>query len=60
MFPWLARDQHVIQLTYDPKKRDICHELSTRNWVTTGRKADAVCTRRTVRVPFASGRSLVV
>ena len=43
-----------------PGKRDIYHELSTCNWVTTGRKADAVCTRRTVRVTFASGQSLVV
>ena len=33
-----------------PVKRDICHELSTWNWVTTGCEADAVCTRRTVHV----------
>ena len=48
---WLTRD------TIDtwPGKRDICHELSTCNWVTTGREADAVCTRRNVCVPFASG-----
>ena len=42
------------------RKGDICHELSTCNWVTTGRKADAVCTRRSGRVPFASGKSSVV
>ena len=36
------------------RKGDICHELSTCNWVTTGREADAVCTRRSGRVPFAS------
>ena len=30
------------------RKSDICHELSTCNWVTTGREADAVCTRRSV------------
>ena len=28
------------------RKGDICHELSTCNCVTTGREADAVCTRR--------------
>ena len=39
---------------------DMCHELSTCNWVTTGREADAVCTRRSGRVPFASGQSFVV
>ena len=33
---------------------------STCNWVTTGRKADAVCTRRSGHVPFASGQSFVV
>ena len=43
-----------------PEKRDIYHELTTCNWVTTGREEDAVCTRRTVRVPFASGQSLVM
>ena len=42
------------------RKCDICHELSTCNWVTTGREADAVCTRRSGRVPFASGQSFVV
>ena len=42
------------------RKGDICHELSTCNWVTTGREADAVCTRRSGRVPFASGQSFVV
>ena len=42
------------------RKGDICHELSTCNWVTTGREADAVCTRRTGRVPFTSGQSFVV
>ena len=38
----------------------MCHELSTCNWVTTGREADAVCTRRSGRVPFAAGQSFVV
>ena len=42
------------------RKGDICYELSTCNWVTTGREADAVCTRRRGRVPFASGQSFVV
>ena len=42
------------------RKGDICHELSTCNWVTTGREADAVCTRRSGRVPFAAGQSFVV
>ena len=42
------------------RKSDICSELSTCNWVTTGREADAVCTRRSGRVPFASGQSFVV
>ena len=42
------------------RKGDICHELSTCNWVITGREADAVCTRRSGRVPFASGQSFVV
>ena len=42
------------------RKSDICYELSTCNWVTTGREADAVCTRRSGRVPFASGQSFVV
>ena len=44
------------------RKSDICHEFSTCNWVTTGREADAVCrpTRRSERVPFASGQSFVV
>ena len=42
------------------RKGDICHELSTCNWLTTGREADAVCTRRSGRVPFASGQSFVV
>ena len=42
------------------RKGDICHELSTCNWVTTGREADTVCTRRSGRVPFASGQSFVV
>ena len=41
------------------RKGDICHELSTCNWATTGREADAVCTRRSVRVPLASGQSVV-
>ena len=36
------------------RKGGICHELSTCNWVTTGRKADTVCTRRSGRVSFAS------
>ena len=42
------------------RKGNICHELRTCNWVTTGRKADAVCTRRSGHVPFASGQSFVV
>ena len=42
------------------RKGDICHELSTCNCVTTGREADAVCTRRSGRVRFASGQSFVV
>ena len=42
------------------RKGNICHELSTCNWVTTGRKADAVCTQRSGHVPFASGQSFVV
>ena len=42
------------------RKCDICHELSTCNWVTTGREAAAVCTRRSGRVPFASGQSFIV
>ena len=42
------------------RKGGICRELSTCNWVTTGREADAVCTRRSGRVPFASGQSCVV
>ena len=44
------------------KKHDIhvCHELSTCNWGTTGREADAVCTQRSGRVPFAAGQSFVV
>ena len=42
------------------RKGDICHELSTCNWVTTGREADAVCTRRSGRIPFAAGQSFVV
>ena len=41
-------------------KRYMCHGLSTCNWVTTDHEANAVCTWRTVRVPFASGQSLVV
>ena len=32
------------------RKGGICHERSTCNWVTTGREADAVCTRRSGRV----------
>ena len=36
------------------RKGNISHELSPCNWVTTGRKADAVCTRRSGHVPFAS------
>ena len=57
---------HVCRLTYlfpmihTTRKGDICHELSTCNWVTTGREADAVCTRRSGRVPFAAGQSFVV
>ena len=39
------------------RKGDICHELSTCNWVTTGREADAVCTRRNGRVRFARIRN---
>ena len=39
---------------------DICHEIITCNWVTTGREADAVCTRRSGRVLFAAGQSFVV
>ena len=42
------------------RKGNISHELSTCNWVTTGRKADAVCTRRSGHVSFASGQSFVV
>ena len=44
MFPWLARDQLLTRHTIDiwPRKLDICHELTTCNWVTTGREADAV------------------
>ena len=42
------------------RKGETCRELSTCNWVTTGREADAVCTRRSGRVPFASGQSFVV
>ena len=42
------------------RKGNISHELSTCNWVTTGRKADAVCTRRSGHVPFALGQSFVV
>ena len=42
------------------RKGNIRHELSTCNWVTTGREADAVCTRRSGSVPFASGQSFVV
>ena len=34
--------------------------INTGNWVTTGREADAVCTRRSERVPFAAGQSFVV
>ena len=47
----------TIHMTW---KGDICHELSTCNWVTTDREADAVCTRRSGRVSFASGQSFVV
>ena len=42
------------------RKGGIRHELSTCNWVTTGREADAVCTRRSGRVAFAAGQSFVV
>ena len=42
------------------RKGDICHELSICNRVTTGREADAVCTRRSGRVPFAAVQSFVV
>ena len=43
------------------RKGNISHELiSTCNWVTTSRKADAVCTRRSGHVSFASGQSFVV
>ena len=34
-------------------------QLMMMNWVKTGREADAVCTRRSGRVPFASGQSFV-
>ena len=37
------------------RKSGICHELITCNWITTGLEADAVCTRRSGLVPFASG-----
>ena len=37
------------------RKGDICHELSTCNWVTTGREADAVCTRRSGHVTVRIG-----
>ena len=42
------------------RKGDICHEIRTCNWVTTGREGDAMCTRRSRREPFASGQSFVV
>ena len=47
-------------LIHMTRKGHICHELSTCDWVTTGREADARCTRRSGRVPFASGQSFVV
>ena len=50
----------VTDTIHMTRKGDICHELSTCNWVTTGREADAVCTRRSGRVPFAAGQSFVV
>ena len=42
------------------RKGDICHELSTCNWLTTGREADAVCARRSGHVPFVAGQPFVV
>ena len=49
---------HVTLPDYDVV--DQVPELSTCNWVTTGREADAVCTRRSGRVPFVAGQSCVV
>ena len=53
----LAVSTDTIHMT---RNGDIYHELSACNWVTTGREADAVSTRRSGRVPFASGQSFVV
>ena len=59
--PCLLTDLYISTDTiHMTRKGDICHELSTCNWVTTGREADAVYTRRRGRVPFASGQSFVV
>ena len=61
VYPCLLTDLFISTDTiHMTRKGDICHELSTCNWVTTGREADAVCTRRSGRVPFASGQSFVV
>ena len=59
--PFLLTDLFIATDTiHMTRKGYICHELSTCNWVTTGREADAVCTRRSGREPFASGQSFVV
>ena len=60
--PYLLTDLSISTDTiHITRKGDIlCNELSTCNWVTTGREADAVCTRRSGRVPFASDQSFVV
>ena len=59
--PCLLTDLFISTDTiHTTRKGDICHELSKCNWVKTGREADAVCTRRSGRAPFASGKSFVV
>ena len=59
--PCLLSDLFILtDTTHMTRKGDICHELSTYNWVTTGREADAVCTWRSGRVHFALGQSFVV
>ena len=59
--PCLLTDLFISNDTiHMTRKMDICHELSTCNWVKTGREAAAVCTRRSGRVPFDSGQSVVV
>ena len=40
----------LLEYPFPGKVGSDLHVLSTCNWVTTGREADAVCTRRTVRV----------